>query len=91
MKNIICIHAIVHGKVQGVFYRDATRQQAITLNITGWVKNKNDGTVEVQACGTPDKIDTLIAWLHQGPPRAVVTQVDWEEIPLKNDKKFVVL
>ena len=91
MKKIICIHAIVRGKVQGVFYRDNTRQQAEARGITGWVKNNKDGSVELQACGEGSKIQLLIDWLHQGPERASVTKVDWHEIPLEKYEEFVIL
>lgn len=91
MKKIICIRAIVHGKVQGVFYRDSTRQQAEALGITGWVKNNKDGSVELQACGEGSKIQLLIDWLHQGPERASVANVTWHETPLEEHEEFVVL
>lgn len=91
MKKIICIHAIVHGKVQGVFYRDSTRQQAETLGITGWVKNNKDGAVELHACGEDSKIQLLIDWLHQGPERASVATVTWHEIPLEEHETFLIL
>ncbi len=91
MKKNICIHAIVRGKVQGVFYRDSTRQQAEALNITGWVKNNTDDTVELHACGETEKVKLLIDWLHEGPARAQVTKVDWHEISLEQHEKFVVL
>ena len=56
-----CINAIISGKVQGVFYREGTRQKAESLNITGWVKNNNDDTVELVACGSEENINNLIA------------------------------
>jgi acylphosphatase len=91
MKKIICIHAVIHGKVQGVFYRDSTRQQAKALGITGWVKNNKDGTVELQACGQQDSIDQLVEWLKKGPPRAQVSKVDWAEEDEGNHKEFAIL
>ncbi len=91
MKKIICIRAIVHGKVQGVFYRDSARQQAEALGITGWVKNNKDGSVELHACGEGAKIQLLIDWLHQGPERARVTKVDWNEIVLEEHEEFIIL
>lgn len=91
MKEIICIQAVIHGKVQGVFYRDSTQQQASTLGITGWVKNNTDGTVELQACGENSKIQLLIDWLHKGSKRADVTKVICHEIPFKEHDEFVIL
>lgn len=78
------------GKVQGVFYRDSTQKQAKILGLTGWIKNKEDGTVEVRACGEAEKIKSLIDWLHQGPPRAKVQRVEWAEIPEENYLDFKI-
>lgn len=91
MKKIIAIHAIVHGKVQGVFYRHYTREQAHALNLTGWVKNNTDGTVELEACGDEAKIQLLIEWLKQGPPRAEVSKVDWQIIAASNYDGFRII
>ncbi len=82
--NKICVHAIVSGHVQGVFYRDSTRKQAHSLNIKGWVKNRDDGTVEVMACGKNNDVQKLMAWLWEGPPASSVSHVEtqkksWEE------------
>jgi len=88
--KIISIQAIITGKVQGVFYREGTRQKAESLDITGWVKNNKDGAVELHASGTADNIKLLIEWLWQGPPRAQVTHVDWQEIPAEKNNEFTV-
>ena len=76
----ICIHAIVTGRVQGVFYRENTRKKAESLNITGWVKNNPDKTVELKASGSEENIKLLIAWLWKGPLIAKVSNVVWQEI-----------
>ena len=68
-------HLIVEGRVQGVWFRDSTRQEAIRLGLTGWVKNRFDGTVEVVAEGPREKVETLVSWCHHGPPAARVTGV----------------
>jgi len=65
----------VKGRVQGVFFRDSTRQKAESLGLTGHAINLSDGDVEVLACGDPDAIDTLAKWLHEGPRLACVTAV----------------
>lgn len=67
-----CIHAIVTGRVQGVFFRDNTQKQALELNIQGWVRNKSDGSVELIAKGDEENIEKLITWLHHGPKMARV-------------------
>jgi acylphosphatase len=72
------LHAIVHGRVQGVSFRYYTLEAAQRQGVAGWVRNLPDGTVEVTAEGTRQQLDSLLAFLHQGPPGARVTQVDVE-------------
>ena len=66
---------IVSGKVQGVFYRASTREQAMALGLTGYAKNLPDGRVEVLAIGSSSSIEALERWLWQGPSSAQVDQV----------------
>lgn len=75
-------HAIVTGKVQGVWFRDSTCREALKLNIVGWVKNLTYGTVEVIAEGNEDELQKLIDWLHVGSHRSNVENVDvkWSEL-----------
>jgi acylphosphatase len=70
------LHAIVHGDVQGVFYRAHTRERAASLGLSGWVRNNPDGTVEVVAEGPKEKLEDLLAWLRKGPDAAHVERVD---------------
>lgn len=65
----------VEGRVQGVWFRESTRQQASRLVINGYAINLPDGSVEVLACGEADALDELAKWLHQGPPMARVRAV----------------
>ncbi len=76
------ISIIVSGKVQGVFYRQATREKASALGITGYVQNRADDTVHIMATGTKEQLDELTAWCRQGPPRANVNgiQITMEEL-----------
>ena len=67
----------VHGRVQGVFFRDSTRREAQRLGISGHALNLPDGTVEVLAAGPADALAELERWLHQGPPMSRVTKVEW--------------
>jgi acylphosphatase len=69
----------ITGRVQGVWFRESTRQQAEPLAITGYAKNLPDGSVEVLACGEPDALDRLGNWLHRGPAMARVDRVDCED------------
>lgn len=71
-----CRRFIVHGRVQGVFFRAGTRERARELGLTGWVKNLPDGRVEARAHGPANALDTFHDWLRQGPPAAHVTRVD---------------
>lgn len=70
------IQLTVKGRVQGVYYRASTVQQARHLGLTGWVMNRRDGAVEIVAEGRSDRLEELIAWCRQGPPGARVDEVD---------------
>jgi acylphosphatase len=74
------VHLVVHGRVQGVFYRATTLEKAIELGLTGWVRNRADGAVEVVAEGDRQEIENLVDWCRVGPKHAQVTDVDihWE-------------
>ena len=76
-----CVRFIVRGRVQGVFFRASTREQALKFGITGHARNLADGNVEVVACGASDALDELQKWLHRGPPSARVESVSREELP----------
>lgn len=80
MSQAVRAHIIVSGLVQGVYYRVSTKQEALTIGITGWVKNRPDGTVEAMLEGEKQRVAQLIDWCRQGPPDAQVSsvQVDWE-------------
>jgi acylphosphatase len=73
------IRCVVAGRVQGVYYRAATAEQAARLQLDGWVKNLADGRVEVVAAGSPPAVAELAAWLWRGPPAARVEAVHLEE------------
>jgi acylphosphatase len=71
----ICNRFIVSGKVQGVFFRASTRDQALRLGISGWVRNLSTGDVELLAYGNRDSIEKLSQWLWHGPKYAKVKDV----------------
>ncbi|MDF2177576.1 acylphosphatase [Aliiglaciecola sp. CAU 1673] len=85
-----CIKVRVKGKVQGVFFRKSTQQQAQALGISGYAKNLSDGSVEVLACGARDRLDSLLQFLKEGPPNAEVTQLAVEELFQEEPLGFVV-
>jgi len=72
------IRLLIRGQVQGVGFRDALRQQAERLGVTGWVRNRADGNVEALAQGSAAALDALLAWARSGPPAARVRQVECE-------------
>ena len=69
------VHLVIHGLVQGVFYRASTRDQAARRGLTGWVRNLPDGAVECVAEGDEATLRALVAWCHAGPPGARVERV----------------
>lgn len=74
------VHARVTGHVQGVGFRQGCRQIARSLGLVGWVRNLQDGSVEVFAQGTSDAIDGLVNWLWSGPSGARVTGVESDSV-----------
>lgn len=85
-----CVFFRVSGQVQGVFYRASTQQRARALGLTGWVRNTEDGNVELLACGTSAQLEVLERWLWQGPPAARVSQVSHAAQTLQGYSDFVV-
>ncbi len=92
MNNPVALHAVIKGHVQGVYYRAFTEHQAVTLGLTGYVRNLPAGDVEVVAEGERDKLEELVQQLHTGPPHSIVRDVitEWQDYSGKFDK-FQVL
>jgi acylphosphatase len=67
---------VVHGRVQGVWFRDSMRREAERLGVSGWVRNRADGTVEAALEGDDDAVERLVAWCGHGPPGARVLRVE---------------
>ncbi len=72
-------HVIVHGRVQGVGFREYLRREAEHQGVTGWVRNRHDGTVEAVVYGWPEDVDKVLGWVRRGPPAARVTAVHVNE------------
>lgn len=73
-------HVIVEGLVQGVCFREYTRRQAYTLQLTGWVRNLPNGYVEAMLCGRGDKVTAMLQWLRQGSPYSRVDELHVTEL-----------
>jgi acylphosphatase len=76
MSDRVAKRFVVHGTVQGVFYRESMRREAERLGVDGWVRNRSDGTVEAHAEGSAEAIEALFAWASRGPEDARVTRID---------------
>jgi acylphosphatase len=70
---------VVHGGVQGVFFRDTTRRQAASRGVAGWVSNRPDGAVEAVFEGEPEAVEALVRFAHEGPRGAAVERVEVTE------------
>jgi acylphosphatase len=75
------MRVFISGRVQGVFFRAYTRETAMTLNLTGWVRNLYDGSVEALFEGDDTNVQSMLEWCKKGPPHAVVKHVDAAEEP----------
>ncbi len=71
--------AVVHGKVQGVFFRDSAQRKAERLGVAGWITNKADGTVEAAFEGDDDVVESMLRFCREGPSRADVERVEVSE------------
>ena len=89
-QTIQCVHFCVRGQVQGVFYRASTEATAHRLGLSGWVRNVENGEVELVACGPAPQLDELEKWLWRGPANARVTSVVRTLLPLQHFRGFEV-
>ena len=81
---------IVQGRVQGVWFRGATEEQARALGVDGWVRNRRNGSVEAVFEGPPPAVDALVAWCRQGPRFAQVEALQVTEEPAEALRGFVI-
>ncbi|WP_136067837.1 acylphosphatase [Modicisalibacter radicis] len=84
-----CVKAFVDGRVQGVSYRAAVQERALTHRVTGYARNLPDGRVEVLLCGDREAVNALTEWLWQGPPAARVTHVELHAVEWCDRDSFV--
>ncbi|MET0634733.1 MAG: acylphosphatase [Chitinophagaceae bacterium] len=83
------IAIVIRGKVQGVFYRKTAKDKARELGLTGWVRNEDDGSVRIEVSGEEKNLEQLVKWCAEGPPRAVVTEVQVTDLPYHNFAQFI--
>jgi acylphosphatase len=81
---------VVTGRVQGVWFRDSCQQEARAVRVNGFVRNRADGAVEAEFEGPPAAVERMIAWCHDGPPRARVQAVHTERIGTVGEPGFRV-
>jgi len=82
---------VARGSVQGVFFRDSSQQEARQRGLTGWVRNRDDGTVEIEVQGAEDDVDGFVRWAQDGPKDADVSSVDAaEQSPVEDESGFDV-
>lgn len=81
LENYVRAHVIISGKVQGVFFRAETRKAAKGFNVSGWVRNKKDGTVEAVFEGKEEDVILILEWCKKGSPFSEVKKIDvlWED------------
>ena len=81
---------VVHGLVQGVFFRDSVRRRAVDAGVSGWVRNTREGTVEAVLEGEPDAVAKLVAFCREGPRGARVERVDATNEPPEGLSGFAI-
>lgn len=88
--GVVRVRAVVAGRVQGVWFRESCRREAARLGLAGWVTNRADGSVVIEAEGERAAVDALVAWAHRGPPRAHVASVTVGPRPPEGGSRFEV-
>ena len=88
--TVIRRRVLAHGRVQGVFFRDSTREEAERLDVAGWVRNTEQGTVEAVFEGEPDAVEALVSFVRSGPGSADVDRVEVDEEEPEGLRRFEV-
>ena len=93
--EVVC-HVVIHGRVQGVGYRAFVEDEAMRLNLQGWVRNRRTGSVEALFAGPPEVVDAMVELCRKGPPGARVASLDRreagaDELALRGAETFAVL
>lgn len=82
------INIKIYGQVQGVFFRSSAKEGAEKLNIKGFARNENDGSVYIEAEGTSENLDKFLSWCKKGPEAAEVEKIEVSEGSIKNFSEF---
>lgn len=90
MSTPTAIRAVVHGRVQGVGFRDATLTRAHELGVMGWVRNGEDAGVQVHAEGPGQAVEDFVGFIHDGPPLALVESVTLDRVPVEGHEQFAI-
>jgi acylphosphatase len=88
MSERIAARLVVRGRVQGVWFRESMRQEAEALGISGWVRNRQDGSVEAHVEGDASAVESIVRWAHKGPERAEVIGVERRDTPPQGLETF---
>lgn len=84
------VHVLASGRVQGVWYRGSTREQAKSLGLRGWVRNLADGRVEAVVSGPPDMVADMLEWMRRGPTAARVDDLQVEDCDPPEERDFAI-
>ena len=90
MSEVVARRLVAAGRVQGVFFRDSTRREAIRLGVTGWVRNCPDGTVEAHVEGAADAVAALVRWAREGPRHADVDDLRVSDAEPRGCERFEI-
>ncbi|MGH2840640.1 MAG: acylphosphatase [Solirubrobacteraceae bacterium] len=90
MSEVVARRVVVHGRVQGVFFRDSTRREARRRGLAGWVRNRADGTVEAHFEGASEDVEAMVRWCNSGPRHADVVDVSVRDVERERPAGFAV-
>jgi acylphosphatase len=86
----VCFKVHITGRVQGVYFRSSSQQQAIDYSLSGYARNLVSGDVEVLLCGNQENINKMLAWLSHGPEHAEVDSIEHQQVPLQEHHFFSI-
>lgn len=85
---MIARRLVIHGRVQGVWYRSWAVRAARELGVSGWVRNRRDGTVEAQVEGEPEAVEAFEERCHEGPPKARIERIEGRDAEYEGAREF---